>query len=202
MPLQSQGRIKYLLFLSSLLISVTSIYPTSAHEIKVAADVGATLHMEPNDNPRAGESTQAWFALTRKGGKQIPLSQCSCQLLVYAQPHTPKEPALLEPSLKPVVAERYQGIPGADIIFPKPGIYQLQLSGEPASGANFKPFTFKFEVVVAAGDASNTQNLQDVNNAPTPGINTGLGLTVTALFILLGIGIVVFLVQTLRKGRG
>ncbi|MDF2388952.1 hypothetical protein JMG10_46495 [Nostoc ellipsosporum NOK] len=192
---------KHLLFLSSLVIAIASIYPTSAHEIKVAADVGATLHIEPNDNPRAGESTQAWFALTRKGGKQIPLSQCDCQLLVYAQPHTPKEPALLEPSLKPVVAERYQGIPGADIIFPKPGIYQLQLSGKPAPGANFKPFTFKFEVVVAAGAAGNTQNLQDVNNTPTQGTNTGLGLTVTVLASLLGIGIVVFLVQTVRKGR-
>ncbi|MBH8562271.1 hypothetical protein I8748_08790 [Nostoc sp. CENA67] len=196
---QSQGRIKHLLFLSSLVISITSIYPTSAHEIKVAADVGATLHMEPNDNPRAGESTQAWFALTRKGGKQIPLSQCDCQLFVYAEPHTPKEPALLEPSLKPVVAERYQGIPGADIIFPKPGIYQLQLSGKPATGANFKPFTFKFEVVVAAGAASNTQKSQDVNNAPTQETNTGLGLIVTALCIILGTGILVFWVKAARK---
>lgn len=199
---KSQRAIKYLLFLSSLVISITNIYPTFAHEIKVAADVGATLHIEPNDNPRAGESTQAWFALTRKGGKQISLSECNCQLFVYAQPHTPNEPALLEPSLKPVVAERYQGIPGADIIFPKPGIYQLQLSGKPANKGNFQPFTFKFEVVVAAGAAGNSQNLQDVNTAPSQGINTGLGFTVTALFILLGTGILVFLVQVLRKGRG
>ena len=135
---QSQGRIKYLLFLSSLVISITSIYPASAHEIKVAADVGATLHIEPNDNPRAGETTQAWFALTRKGGKQIPLSQCNCQLLVYAEPHTAGEPALLEPSLKPVVAERYQGIPGADIIFPKPGIYQLQSEWQTSNWGEFQ----------------------------------------------------------------
>lgn len=197
---QSQRTIKNLLFLSSLVILITSIYPTFAHEIKVAADVGATLHMEPNDNPRAGESTQAWFALTRKGGKQISLSECNCQLFVYAQPHTAKEPALLEPSLKPVVAERYQGIPGADIIFPKPGIYQLQLSGKPANKGSFKPFKFEFEVVVAAG-ATKTQNLQDVNTAPSQGTNTGLGVTVTGLAILLGIGIVVFLVQAVRKKR-
>ncbi|MBD2253435.1 hypothetical protein [Nostoc parmelioides] len=152
-----------ILFLSFLTLSITNIYPATAHKVQISPDVGATLHIEPNDNPRAGEPTQAWFALTRKGGTILPLQQCNCQLTVYAEPHTPGEPALLEPSLKPVNAERYQGIPGADITFPKPGIYQLQLSGKPTTGANFKPFEFTFEVTVAGGNAVNTQNSQDVN---------------------------------------
>ncbi|QLE55965.1 hypothetical protein [Nostoc sp. TCL26-01] len=146
-----------------LVLSVTNVPLAAAHKIEVAADVGGTLHIEPNDNPRAGESTQAWFALTRKGGKVIPLQQCNCQLAVYAEPHTPDEPALIEPSLKPVNAERYQGIPGADITFPKAGIYQLQLSGRPTSGANFQPFKFTFEVTVAGGSTVNAQNSKYVN---------------------------------------
>ncbi|RCJ36902.1 hypothetical protein A6770_14835 [Nostoc minutum NIES-26] len=196
---QSLRRIKNLLFLSSLVISITNIYTASAHETKIAADVGATLHVEPNDNPRAGEPTQAWFALTRKGGKAIPLTQCNCRLVVYAQPHTAGEPALLEPSLKPVAAERYQGIPGADIVFPKPGIYQLKLSGKPVTQASFKPFQFKFEVTVVAGSARNIQNVQDVNDVPIQGINTGLGLPITVLAIVLGTGILFFLVQAVRR---
>ncbi len=155
--------IQYLL-LGCLTLSITNIHPATAHKVETAADVGGTLHIEPNDNPRAGESTQAWFALTRKGGKVIPLEQCNCQLAVYAEPHTPGEPALLEPSLKPINAEIYQGIPGADITFPKPGIYQLQLSGKPTAGGNFQPFEFKFEVTVAAGTKLETQNNQNVNN--------------------------------------
>jgi hypothetical protein len=196
---QMSGSIKYLLFLSCLVISIMNIHPASAHKVEIGADVGATLHIEPNDNPRAGEPTQAWFALTRKGGKVIPLKQCKCRLAIYAEPHSPKEPALLEPSLTPVTAERYQGIPGADIIFPKPGAYQLQLSGSPANGASFKPFKFKFEVTVASGTTANPQLVQDVNNAPTQSINTGLGTIVTALAILLGLGILFFLVQTVRR---
>ncbi|MBE9049734.1 hypothetical protein IQ243_04805 [Nostocales cyanobacterium LEGE 11386] len=188
-----------LLFLSGLVLSITTTHPVFAHQVQISADVGATVHIEPNDNPRAGEPTQAWFALTRKGGKAIPLTQCDCQLLVYAQPHIPGEPALLEPSLKPVSAERYQGIPGAEITFPKPGLYQLQLSGKPATEASFKPFEFKFEVTVAAGTATNIQNVQDGNNTPTQDIATGLGLTVTVLAIFLTLGIVFFLLQVLRK---
>ncbi|YAF96419.1 MAG: hypothetical protein AB3A66_01645 [Nodularia sp. CChRGM 3473] len=188
-----------LLFLSGLVISITTTHPVFAHQVQISADVGATVHIEPNDNPRAGEPTQAWFALTRKGGKAIPLTQCDCQLLIFAQPHIPGEPALLEPSLKPVSAERYQGIPGAEITFPKPGLYQLQLSGKPTTEASFKPFEFKFEVTVAAGTARNIQNVQDGNNAPTQDIATGLGLTVTVLAIFLTLGIVFFLLQVLRK---
>ncbi|MCM0591458.1 MAG: hypothetical protein KA716_15015 [Gloeotrichia echinulata DEX184] len=157
--------LNYVLLLSLLVISVTPISSVFAHKVKIAADVGATLHIEPNDNPRAGEPAKTWFALTRKGGKVIPLKECNCKLAVYAEPHTPGEPALLEPSLKPVTAERYQGTPGTEITFPKPGAYQLQLTGKPATGASFKPFELKFEVTVAAGSSveSIPQNIQNVN---------------------------------------
>ncbi|TVP61092.1 MAG: hypothetical protein EA343_15315 [Nodularia sp. (in: Bacteria)] len=200
---QSPRIIYYLLFLSCLVISIITAHPTFAHQVQIAADVGATLHIEPNDNPRAGEPTQAWFALTRKGGQVIPLAQCDCELLIYAQPHTPGEPALIEPSLEPVAAERYQGIPGAEITFPKPGRYQLQLSGKPASEASFKPFQFEFEVTVAAGTARNPGNVQDGNsNASTQEMNirSGFSITVLALAILLALGIVFFILRG-RKGR-
>ncbi|WP_414563437.1 MULTISPECIES: hypothetical protein [unclassified Anabaena] len=191
-----------LLFLSCLVILITTAHPISAHQVQIAADVGATLHIEPNDNPRSGEPTQAWFALTRKGGQAIPLTQCDCQLVVFAQPHTPGEPALLEPSLEPVSAERYQGIPGAEITFPKPGIYQLQLSGKPVTGANFKPFQFEFDVTVAAGTTSSFPNVPDGNNAPAQqdiNIRSGLTMPVLAGAILITLGIVLFIVRGTKK---
>lgn len=179
-----------LLFLSCLTLSITNIYPATAHKVQVSTDVGGTLHIEPNDNPRAGEPTQAWFALTRKGGAAIPLQQCNCQLAIYAEPHTPGEPALLEPSLKPVNAERYQGIPGAEITFPKPGIYQLQLNGKPTPGANFQPFEFKFEVTVAGGtNRVVAQNAPEVNNDVVDGELSTLPLWAIALPILAVTGV-------------
>ncbi|MEH1935717.1 MAG: hypothetical protein V7L14_18870 [Nostoc sp.] len=190
---------KYLLFLSSLVISITNLYPVAAHQVEVAADVGATLHIEPNDNPSAGEPSQAWFALTRRGGKVIPLSQCNCRLAVYAKPYAAGEPPLLEPALEPVAAERYQGVPGAEVVFPKPGIYELQLNGKPVSGARFKPFKFKFEVTVAGGSTDGTRNLRDVNGDLVEGESQKLPLWAIALPILGFIGILVVVLQSMRR---
>jgi hypothetical protein len=175
--------IYYLLFLTCLVISIITAHPLFAHQVQIAEDVGATLHMEPNDQPRAGEFTQAWFALTRKGGQVLPLTECDCELLIYAQPYVPGEPALIAPDLEPVTAERYQGIPGAEIMFPKPGRYQLQLIGKPTTEGSFKPFKFEFDVTVARGTAINA--LKQTNNTPTQDVNVRSGLTITVLALVI-----------------
>ncbi len=189
-------KIKYLLLLVLSSLIVTTNTQVLAHTVKISEDVGGTVHLEPNDNPRAGEITQAWFALTRKGGKVIPLKDCHCQLAIYAEPHAVGEPALLEPPLKPIQAERYQGIPGAEVTFPKPGAYELQLSGKPVTEGSFKPFELKFVVTVATGKAIVTpQPGQNVNESQQ-GTTIGLAQPLIWLGVLLiSGGIVVFLVQ-------
>ena len=142
-PLLSRSRnVGWILFLA-LFVS-----PGYAHEVQLSQDVGATLHIQPNDNPRAGESALAWFALTRKGGRIIPLSQCNCKLAVYSKPRSTGSQPLLKPVMTAVSYQRYQGIPGANIIFPKAGNYQLELSGTPKAGASFKPFKLVYTVAV------------------------------------------------------
>ncbi|MBW4632185.1 MAG: hypothetical protein KME30_09855 [Iphinoe sp. HA4291-MV1] len=181
----------YVLTLLVVVTCVTNAYPAVAHKIAIAADVGATLHIEPNDNPRAGESTQTWFALTRKGGKVIPLAECNCQLAIYAEPHSSGEPPLIEPPLQPVSAERYQGVPGTEITFPRPGAYQLQLSGKPKNGGSFQPFELKFAVTVAAGSATtdNSQNVPNVNKNVAEEQTQGIPFWAIALSGLLAVGV-------------
>lgn len=194
-------KIKYLLLVLFGLI-VTTNTQVLAHTVKISADVGATIHIEPNDNPRAGEVTQAWFALTRKGGKVIPLKDCNCQLAIYAEPHAVGEPALLEPPLKPIQAERYQGIPGAEVTFPKPGAYQLQLSGKPVNEGSFKPFELKFVVTVATGKNIDTLQSRASVNENQQGTTIGLAQPLIWLgILLLSGGILVFLVQTMKKNN-
>lgn len=185
---------KWVILLGFLVIFTTNTPLASAHKVTTAADVGATLHLEPNDNPRAGETTKTWFALTRKGGKAIPLAQCNCQLAVFAEPHSPNEPPLLDPPLQPVTAERYQGIPGTEITFPRPGAYQLQLSGKPKDGRSFQPFELKFAVTVAAGSVSNqesakVQNVNDNLGNVTEGERQGVPLWAIALSGVLAVGV-------------
>lgn len=119
-----------------------------AHEVEVSGDVAATFHLEPNHNPRAGETAKIWFALTRRGGLIIPLEQCNCKLAIYPKGYKQGDKPLMEPPLKAVSAERYKGIPGANIVFPKAGIYELELSGSAKTAANFKPFELTYTVTV------------------------------------------------------
>ncbi|MBW4476874.1 MAG: hypothetical protein KME54_08365 [Tolypothrix brevis GSE-NOS-MK-07-07A] len=199
-PWLCQGRKKYVILLFALVTGITINSVASAHNVKTTADVGGTLHIQPNDNPRAGEPTQVWIALTRKGGKVIPLKECNCQLAVYAEPHSPKEPALLEPSLQAITAERYKGIPGSEITFPKPGAYLVQLSGKPASGASFQPFKLKFEVTVAAGttSAASPENVQNVNEA-VEDKKSGFIFPIAIALIGVAAGVIIFVVQQRRR---
>lgn len=119
-----------------------------AHEVELSGDVAATFHLEPNHNPRAGQPARVWFALTRRGGQIIPLEQCNCKLGVYTKGYKQGDKPLMQPPLKAISAERYQGIPGADIVFPKAGIYELELSGTAQNKANFKPFKLTYTVTV------------------------------------------------------
>lgn len=121
--------------------------PAWGHQVEVAADVGATLHVEPNDIPQAGAPTDIWFALTATGGTIIPLENCDCAVTVYDQAGA----AIVTPTLSPTTAEGYENIPGATLTFPTVGAYELVLSGQPsptAAGA-FTPFELRFEVTVA-----------------------------------------------------
>ncbi|MEM9904999.1 MAG: hypothetical protein AAF921_08250 [Cyanobacteria bacterium P01_D01_bin.44] len=127
------------------------VAPLLAHKVELDGTIGATLHIEPNDTPRAGEPALTWFALTKRGGASVTLTDCDCQLAVFSQSES--EP-VLEPELKAVNAEGYEDIPGADINFPSVGAYELVLTGAPVSGDGFEAFELRFSVTVAAGQAA------------------------------------------------
>jgi hypothetical protein len=125
--------------------------PVLAHNVRVSGDVAATFHIEPHHNPKTGRPSQAWFALTHRGGETISLTRCSCKLKVYLNPHQEEDGPLLVPVLKALSTEQYQGIPSAEIIFPKAGAYVLEISGTPKAGATFQPFKLSYEVTVTGG---------------------------------------------------
>jgi len=196
--------------LATILFFGLTITPIYAHTVKVAEDVGGTLHIEPNDNPKAGVSSETWIALTRRGGKIIPLKDCNCQIEVYLKPRVNGSIPLLKPALKPISTSQYQGIPGADIVFPKAGNYEIQISGTSKANANFKAFKLTFPITVAAGktvvttapsrkivNSSNQNNQQNIqqseqNNAANSEkkerINPAIPLIITGVS-LAGVGV-------------
>lgn len=155
------------LLVSSLLPQLLQPNPAWSHEVEVAAEVAATFHIEPNHNPRAGEAAQAWFALTRRGGALIPLSECNCKLAVYLKVSPAATQPILQPALQAINAEQYRGIPGAKIVFPEAGEYELRLTGSAKPGANFQPFTFRYQVLVRPGQAAVTPVASESTPATT-----------------------------------
>jgi hypothetical protein len=139
--------------------------PAHAHTVQSSGEVAATFHLEPNHNPRAGDPAQVWFALTARGGAIVPLADCDCRLAIYAEPRQAGDAPIAEPALTAIAAEQYRDIPGASVVFPEPGRYVLELSGQPAGTATFAPFQFRYAttVLAATGSAPNP-----VAASPTP----------------------------------
>lgn len=133
----------HLLVLSSL-VSI----PVLAHNVEISDDVAATFHITPNHNPQTGEKALAWFALTRRGGEIIPLSECHCSLNIYPLPREADTEPILQPSLSAINVEKYQEIPSAEIIFPQPGAYELEIIGTPKEGNDFSSFKLSYSVNV------------------------------------------------------
>jgi hypothetical protein len=135
----------YPTFLTASLLTGMTVLPAVAHEVQLGEDVGATMHIEPNDVAQAGAPTAVWFALTKAGGEVIPLTACDCRLTLYNSGEQP----LATPSLTAISAEGFNNIPGATVTFPDVGAYELRLQGQPKEGVQFTPFELSFEVTVA-----------------------------------------------------
>ena len=134
--------------LSFIAVSTLVAIPAIAHNVEISNDVAATFHLAPNHNPQVGKPAQAWFALTRRGGQTIPLSECNCALDVYAVPRTEGDLPILEPQLSAIDVEKYKDIPGASIVFPQAGAYELVISGTAKDNASFSAFELSYGVNV------------------------------------------------------
>jgi hypothetical protein len=141
-------KLKHRLYLSGLLTLMLVPLPTWGHQVKTDAQVGATIHFEPDDRPKSQEPTKVWFALAKKGGTAIPLKDCQCQLQIKQLPGNQK---LATPQLQAINAEKYQDIPSATLLFPQPGAYRLELTGQSVKPGDFQPFKLEFDATVAVG---------------------------------------------------
>ncbi|TAD78163.1 MAG: hypothetical protein EA001_08345 [Oscillatoriales cyanobacterium] len=128
--------------------------PALAHTVKVSGDVAALFHLEPNHNPKSGEPARVWFGLTRQGGATLPLDRCNCTLAIAPLPGGGPAIAPWSVALEPISAEGYQNIPGATVVFPRAGGYELTLRGQPKQAGDFKPFELRYKTTVLAGAAA------------------------------------------------
>jgi len=129
---------------SSILITI----PVVAHNVEISNEIAATFHITPDHNPKARNESQAWFALTRRGGQSVALSECNCKLNIFAVPRREQTKPVLQPELISIDVEKYQDVPGAVVVFPQGGAYELEFSGTAKDNESFSPFKLTYTVNV------------------------------------------------------
>lgn len=109
-----------------------------AHVLKTDGSIGAVLHVDPADDPVAGQSSSFLFEFKDKQNK-FNMTDCNCQLEVYR-------------SGKQIYTSSLQAGSGntgaASYTFPERGVYTVGAMGQPFSAAAFQPFSLKFDIRV------------------------------------------------------
>jgi hypothetical protein len=115
----------------------------SAHVLKVDGAIGATLHVDPADNPVAGSPASFYFEIKDREGKFSPL-QCTCTVDIKTQAgqvlHTEK--------LFTESSSAGLSTPLLNYTFVSGGVYRVTLSGSPQSAGTFQSFSVSYDVRV------------------------------------------------------
>lgn len=124
-------------------VSLALPFTASGHMLQSDGSIGAVLHIDPADDPAAGEAAYFFFAFKDKQNKFKP-ADCDCTALVlqdnkqiYSQPLFENNPA---PSLTNA---------SFSYIFPAPNIYQVRITGQPVAPEGFQPFTLTYDIRVS-----------------------------------------------------
>jgi hypothetical protein len=118
-------------------------------QMATSTTVGATMHLEPNDMPHAGQASPTWFMLTQRGGSIIPPANCRCEIAVYDANNQDLSVGTntIHHPLSTVSVNQHQAI-GTTVTFPAAGNYTVVLSGQ-SQDKSFDPFELIFPVIVS-----------------------------------------------------
>lgn len=115
---------------------------TEAHFIAFDKEIGAILHIDPNDDPIAGEQASFFFEFKDKQNKFKP-QDCNCTFeidengkVIFTQPLFANNQ---NPSLN-----------NASIIYtlPQKDVYQIKVIGKPMKQNAFQPFLLSWDIRV------------------------------------------------------
>jgi hypothetical protein len=137
-------------FLFSFLIFLASVLPVQAHVLKSDGSVGAVLHVNPEDDPIVGESSNFFFEFKDKKGKFKP-EDCDCQGKILRNGQEIYTTFLFQNNANPSLDNA-----SFAFIFPEKDIYQVRVSGSPRTSESFEPFILTWDVRVARQSEKST----------------------------------------------
>jgi hypothetical protein len=180
---------KIIIFLLAFLPGMFYAAPVQAHFLAADGNIGAVLHVDPNDEPIAGSLASFFFEFKDKENKFKP-ENCDCSFEIdengkniYSQPlyQNNNNPSLTNASVF--------------YTFPQRDVYQVKVIGKPLTPNAFQSFTLKWNFRVDQQASSETGSTQGSSNFFSAHL---------VQIILIGIIIIAFLVyfiSNLRKSK-
>ena len=156
--------------IAGVLIALGVPASASAHVLKVDGDIGAVLHINPDDNPTTGSPTDYILSFDDDTGK-FSLPECTCSVAIIENGTTITTKPLVV-SGGAVSENRYT--------FAKPGVYTMRFTGSPKTAGAFQSFTLDYEVRVTGGQA----NMQPVPVLLWVGMGMAVGLVLLAAYAM------------------
>ncbi len=157
-----------------------STQPISAHVLQSDGDVGAVLHIDPDDDPIANSPATLIFELKDRTDKFQP-SNCDCSVTVLSEGKNIFSQAVFQNNSEPTESS-------ASILFtfPQKGVYQVVLAGKPKQENTFQPFSLTYDIRVSREVAATNSKQQSAPPAKRSWVEDhlpiALALTLLAIF--------------------
>jgi len=151
-PRLSKNKIIYYLKLVLIVLVISNlslgINVVSAHVLKTDGNIGAVMHVNPDDDPIAGLDSSFYFEFKDKSGKFDP-AKCDCNAVILENGKELFKTAIFAQSAS-LTSSSFT------FNFPEKNVYQLKVIGT-ANDNSFQNFTLNYDIRVAK-DASNETN--------------------------------------------
>ncbi len=128
----------------SILILGLFIFPNHsfAHVLRVDHNIGAVLHIDPDDDPIANEASTFYLEIKDKTGKFKP-EDCSC---IYIISENGKQ--IYSDAIFSRTTANGLSAPVFTFVFAKRDVYALTIEGQPTTQGEFQKFTLTYDIRV------------------------------------------------------
>lgn len=144
---------------------------TQAHVLltDTKANIGAVLHINPDDDPIAGQTNQLYFDVQDKGSK-VRITYSGYELLINDELGKTAKPALEIANTTLI----------ASYNFPRQGLYKLTLRSK-SSYEQFQKVAMTYSLRVSRGTINPTETKEEYPLATVTAMGAGIALAVLAI---------------------
>lgn len=149
-------------FLLSIIIGLSifalSPYSASAHVLKSDGDIGAVIHIDPEDDPIVGQVATFFFEFKDKTGKFNP-TECDCLLTIFN-----RDKEVMSASLFKAQGGSDLNSPAFQYTFPEKSLYSIVVTGKPKAGTDFQSFRLVYDFRVDRGGEAGASQVKKTSH--------------------------------------